>query len=85
MKCAQRRKRLKPQRFLDYARNDKGGGNARDDREGGGNARDDREAGGNVRDDKGGGWVTGVMHKGTVKGCTNEARGEDFFYFSLSI
>jgi hypothetical protein len=34
MKCAQRRKRLKPQRFLDYARNDKGGRNARDDKEG---------------------------------------------------
>ena len=26
MKCAQRRKRLKPQRSLDYARDDKGGG-----------------------------------------------------------
>jgi hypothetical protein len=40
---------------------------------------------GGARDDKGGGWVTGVMHKGTVKGCANEARGKDFFYFSLSI
>ena len=54
MKCAQRRKRLKPQRSLDYARDDKGGrGDARDDKGGRGDARNDKGGGRNIGDTDG--------------------------------